>query len=220
MPASTRMFYFDAIALGDSGKIYVYEPVNDSLLPVEYWHRRFSGDGRGNHIYSRLLSPDGSLLQSFIESIDRKGATVIQLELAYPEDPIDENGKMEMLSVEINDSTTFLFGPPDTTAIARYQIEYREPASDSVRVILSRERRFVKEEQYHYQAKDYPALRFVVKEILETETEGFTESEWETTEIYALGLGLVYYRKPINNDFVLEYKLRDILEYEEFFQKK
>lgn len=215
MPASTRMFYFDALLLGNAGKVYVYEPVNDPLLPMEYWHKRFSGDHRGNHIYSTLYSAESDVLQSSMESIDKKDASLIKLELAYPSG--DTNS---MLSVKINEANTFLFGPPDTTMLAKYQIEYREPNEDSVRVILTRERRFVKEEQYNYQGKDYPAMRFVVKETLETETEGYTESTWETTEIYALGLGLVYYKKPVNTAFVLEYKLRDILPYEDFLSEK
>jgi hypothetical protein len=214
MPASTRMFYFDAILLGGAGKVYLYEPVSDPLHPIEFWHKRFSGDIRGNHIYSRLFSPDGMLLQSITESIDQKGASLIQLALTYPSGDTGVS-----VSTRITESSTFLFGPPDSTQVARYQIDYREPTPDSVHVILTRERSFVREEQYNYQGKDYPAMRFVVKEVLETETEGFTESAWETTEVYALGLGLVYYRKPINEEFVLEYKLRDIREYDDFFTK-
>ncbi len=225
MPASTRMFYFDALTLGGSGKVFIYEPVNDPLHPVEFWHRRFSGDYRSNHIYSRLFSPDGSVLQSITESIDQNGATLIQLELAYPADDVpqtseDENESIRRLPAKINEATTFLFGPPDSTMIAKYQIEYREPGPDSVRVILTRARHFVKEELYHYQGKDYPALRFAVDESLETETEGFTESQWEATEIYALGLGLVYYKKPISDEFVLEYRLKDIRDYDDFLTLK
>ncbi|HLF65069.1 MAG TPA: hypothetical protein VI603_14995 [Saprospiraceae bacterium] len=215
MPSSTRMFYFDALQLGGAGKVYVYEPVNDPLHPVEFWHKRFSGDNHVSHLHNRLFSPDGTMLQNITESIDQKGATLIQLELAYP-----SGDTTSMLAVKINDATTFLFGPPDTAIIAKYQIEYREPAVDSVRVILTRIRRFINEEQYSYQGKDYPAMRFVVKETLETETEGFTESEWLTTELYVLGLGLVYYRKPINKEFVLEYRLKDIMPYETFFSEK
>jgi len=132
----------------------------------------------------------------------------------------DESPLTETLNAQINEATTFLFGPPDTTTVATYQIEYREPSDDSVRIILTRERRFVREQKYTHQGKEYPALRFTVDETLETETEGFTESVWQTTEIYALGLGLVYYRKPINSQFVLEYRLGDIMPYNDFLSEK
>lgn len=212
--ASTRMYYFDAVLLGGAGKVYLYEPVNDPLHPIEYWHKRFVGDWNDSHLYSRLFSPDGALLQVMTESVDQKGASLIELELAYP-----SRDSTYMISAKINDTATFYFGQPDTTRIAKYRIEYNEPDEDSVRVILTRERCFVKEMTYNYQGKDYPALRFKVKETLETETEGFTESVWETTEVYALGLGLVYYKKPITEEFVMEYRLRDIREYDDFFTK-
>ena len=211
MPTSTRMFYFDALALGGVGKVFAFEPVSDTRHPDEYWHKRFTGDYRANTLYRTLYSPEGEILQSLSESIDKKGATLIKLELTYA------SGDSSLtLNAKIDEATTFLFGPPDTSAVARYQIEYREPSEDSVRVILTRERKFVREQNFTFQGKEYPALRYVVYETLETETEGFTESTWQTTEIYALGLGLVYYKKPINNDFVLEYRLKDVLDYNEF----
>jgi hypothetical protein len=166
------------------------------------------------------------------ESIDPKGAALVKLDLFYDDSPDESDTSIQaiplipdssaevrsrMVSVRINEATTFLFGPPDSTVAAKYQIEYIEPGPDSVRVILTRLRRFVGEQEYLYQGETYPALRYEVKETLETETEGFTMSEWVTTEVYALGLGLVYYRKPINEEFILEYRLRDIRDYSEFF---
>jgi hypothetical protein len=215
MPTSTRMFYFDALALSGGGKVFAYEPVNDKRYPEEYWHKRFTGDYHANTLYRTLYSPDAEVLQSMAESIDKKGATLIKLELTYP-----SGDSSRTLTAKIDAASTFLFGPPDTTVIAKYQIEYREPSDDAVRVILTRERKFVREQTFTFQGKEYPAMRFVVDETLETETEGFTESTWQTTEIYALGLGLVYYRKPINSEFVLEYRLKDMMEYHEFMGGK
>jgi len=215
MPTSTRMFYFDALLLGGTGKVYIYEPVADPLHPIEIWHNRFTGGYRESTLYHTLYSEDGKVLQDVAESIDKKGATLTKLELAYP-----SGDSTRFLDAKIDQATMFLFGPPDTSIVAKYQVEYREPSDDSVRVILTRARRFVNEEEYVYQDKTYPALRYVVDETLETETEGFTESTWQTTEIYALGLGLVYYKKPINDQFVLEYRLKDIRDYSEFLSKK
>lgn len=212
MPASARMFYFDALLLGGAGKVYMYEPVSEPLHPIEFWHRRFSGDRNGSILYNTLYSPESEPLMSMQESIDQKGATLIKLQLVYPSGDTGID-----VTTRINDANTCFFGTTDTSIVAKYQVDYREPTQDSVRVILTRERRYVSSEEYTFHNKVYPALRFVVKETLETETEGFTESSWETTEIYALGIGLVYYKKPINAEFILEYRLRDIREYEDFF---
>ncbi len=211
MPTSSRMFYFDALVLSGAGKMYVYEPVKDPLHPLEIWHKRFTGDYHASTLYKIQYTPDGAVQQAVVESIDKKGVTLTKLELSYP-----FGDSIRALSARINEANSFFFGQPDTAQIARYQIEYREPTDDSVRVILTRERRFVQDESYTYKGKDYPALRYRVNETLETETEGFTESIWQTTEIYALGLGLVYYRKPVNSDFVLEYRLKDVVPFENY----
>jgi hypothetical protein len=103
--------------------------------------------------------------------------------------------------------------------VAKYQIEYLEPGPDSVRVILTRFRKYVGNETYHLNGKDYPAMRYTVDETLETETEGFTTTTWTTTEIYAKGLGLVYYKKAIEDGFVLEYRLKEIVGYEQYVSR-
>lgn len=208
---SSRFFYFDALAIGGGGKMYVYEAVNNPMYPNEIWHRRFSGAYRGNHLYNVMYTPEMEVQQRTIETISKTGAVLIDMELyALPD--------TEAIPVQINEPTTFLFGPPDTTVAAKYQIEYREPGPDSIRVILTRLRRFADRETYQFDGKEYPALRYTVYETLETQKEGYSETTWNTTEIYARGLGLVYYKKEINPEFVLEYRLKEAVPYELYMQ--
>jgi hypothetical protein len=225
---SARLYYFDALLLGGAGTVYVYEPVENPLHPVEIWHKRFSGDYRNSHIYSRLLSQDLTILQATTESISKQGSALIRLEL-YPPAPdsiitVDNvdglaSDSSHSFRAQINEPTTFLFGSPQDNGVAKYQIEYLEPGPDSVRVILTRFRKYVGNETYHLNGKDYPAMRYTVDETLETETEGFTTTTWTTTEIYAKGLGLVYYKKAIEEGFVLEYRLKEIVGYEQYVSR-
>jgi len=224
-PESARFFYFDALLLGGTGQVYIYAPVNDPLYPLEIWHKRFSGDYHGSHIYSRMLSPELDVLQTTTESISRSGAALIQMEL-YPPEPdslirvgeprIGDRDSSFAIRVQINEATTFLFGSPEPVSVAKYQVEYREPGPDSIRVILTRLRRYTGTEEFSLGGKAYPALRYVVEETLETETEGFTTTTWQTVEVYAKGLGLVYYKKDVNPDLVLEYRLKEIVRFEQF----
>jgi hypothetical protein len=224
---SARFFYFDALLLGGAGQVYVYAPVHNPLHPDEIWHKRFSGDFHDSHIYSTLLSPEGDILQETTESLSKKGAYLTRMELFLHEpdslitvETNDEAQKQDSsmsIRVQINEPTTFLFGPPQEDVGAKYQIEYREPGPDSIRVVLTRFRKYVGSEVFEFNGQSYPAMRYTVDETLETETEGFTTSAWTAIEIYDKGLGLVYYKKEVNPDFVLEYQLKEIVGYEQYF---
>ena len=212
---SARFFYFDSLLIGGGGKIFVYEPVNDQLHPPEIWHRRFSGGFHASHIYSAKLTPEGEFEMKTTENVAQTGATLTRLEFFYREEQSIEDLSHDSavtIRAVITEPTTFLFGPPDSTVAVKYQVEYIEPGPDSIRVILTRLRRFVNSETYKLNGTTYPAMRYVVSETLETETEGFTTTSWQTQEIYAKGIGLVYYRKEINPDFILEYRLKEITE--------
>lgn len=214
--ASGRVYYLDVNGMSGQGKVYVFEPVNDSLLPLEYWHRRYAGDLRRSILHSRLLTPDRQVLLQTEEQVNMDGALLTGMEIALS----TPEGVRVMSRATISEGTTFLFGDPDPSVVARYKIEYREPGPDSVRVILTRVRRYVGTEQYiHHTQQAFAGRKYVVQETLETETEGFTESTWETTEIYVPEWGLVYYKKTITPTMILEYRLREIIKYEDFAEQ-
>lgn len=219
---SARYYYLDSLALSGTGQVYVYQPVNHLFFPAEIWHKRFAGDGQASYLYSTMLASDGDTLQKTVEKLVSSGSTLTSMELLYHHggDTILSSADSVMpLRVRIIHPTTFLFGPPDSTVAAKYQIEYNEPRPDSIRVILTRMRRYTGNTTWTFKGQVYPALVYTVDETLETETEGFTTSEWQTTEIYARGFGLVYYRKAINDETVLEYELREIVPYETYLSQ-
>ena len=76
-----------------------------------------------------------------------------------------------------------------------------------MRVIKNR--RFAGDTVIRYQGLTYNAVKFDLRELFEYDKEGVLEQEYTGEEIYARGLGLVYYRKDIADDFQLEYRLVD-----------
>ena len=50
------------------------------------------------------------------------------------------------------------------------------------------------------------------KELLEIEEVGFQELNYNSVELYAKNIGLVYFRKEIDNNIVQEYELADIYD--------
>ena len=49
--------------------------------------------------------------------------------------------------------------------------------------------------------------------------DGHLEKEYQGKELYAKGLGLIYYKKEIDENFVLEYELRDTFSMTKFEEK-
>ena len=79
--------------------------------------------------------------------------------------------------------------------------------TDSLEVSLTRNRRYLGKTQYTIDGQTYDCARFLLREMLTTDREGMTKSQWVGTELYAKNLGLVYYRKEISPNYILEYQL-------------
>ncbi|MDX1406598.1 MAG: hypothetical protein R3330_00650 [Saprospiraceae bacterium] len=204
-------YYVNEQTFSGQGVVYVYAPVSNPDLPAEYWHFRFIPDWRGNVLKSALYDPAGTLTQESVERLEPDQAELMSLELMY----LADTGTVTIMPT-INVRETFPFGQIDSTRKALYQIEYWDTSEDSVRVILTKERQIVETLLYPLQGEQVPAVRCSVTETLETETQGFTESTWQGTEIYGQDIGLIYYKKEISEQFVMEYSLVDRMSFEEF----
>jgi hypothetical protein len=147
------------------------------------------------------------------ERLNRDNAELLSLDLYYL-----ENDSLHTIQTQVNRPLTFPFGAIEDLPEVNYELEYIDSSSDtdSVRVILNKTRRVVGRELFYFEGEEVPAVRVETREILETETEGFTETEWTGTEIFAQDIGLVYYRKKINEQFTLEYTLKRRITYEDF----
>jgi hypothetical protein len=55
--------------------------------------------------------------------------------------------------------------------------------------------------------KSIPAVRFTTEDTFETEKDGWTSSAWTGEEIYAKGIGLVYYRRKFSPQLSIEFEL-------------
>ena len=74
-------------------------------------------------------------------------------------------------------------------------------------IALTRNRRYLGKETYELNGKSYDCAKFQLRELLTTDRVGMTKTQWSGMELYAKGLGLIYYRKEINPEFILEYEL-------------
>ena len=204
-------YYFDHLSMHGSGVVYRYESMTDEPMPDELWHFRYDSYWRGNYLHAAMYTPEGIEVQRSREVLTKDESNLLSLKLQYR----DEQRSIPVAAT-INSSNTFTFGDIGSNPVSEYSIEYVDPASDSVKVILTRSRAVVGPSTYVYAGQSLQAVEIATKDILETETEGFTTSEWTGTEIYGFDMGLLYYRKAITDDFIIEYRLAEVIPYQDF----
>jgi hypothetical protein len=87
---------------------------------------------------------------------------------------------------------------------------------------LIKNRRFQGWTSHSYQGKIYDCVEFSVLELIDHEIEGqgHLEIEMKGKELYAKGIGLVYYEKSeVHGNFSQAYQLADIYSMEELAAK-
>lgn len=204
-------YYFDHLKFHGGGVVYRFESVSDPSATDELWHFRYDSNYRGNYIHAAMYGPDGVETQRSRELLTNDGAQLRNLVLQYR----DDTTSIPVIT-KVGASDTYAFGPIEDQPSVTYSIEYTDPVTDSVRIILTRNRSVTGRGTYEVLGQEVESVFVSVDDVLETETEGFTTSEWKGTEVYAFHMGLVYYKREINADFVLEYRLAEIIPYEDF----
>ena len=204
-------YYFDHLTFHGGGVVYRYESVNDPGMPDELWHYRYDSNYRGNYIHAAMYTPEGVEMQRSRELLTPEGAQLRNLLLQYRDDTLNIP-----VMANVNASRTYTFGEIENEPTSVYSIEYVDPASDSVRVVLTRNRTVTGRAEIDVLGKTLQAITVRTDDVLETETEGFTTTEWTGNEIYAFHMGLVYYKREISADFILEYKLAEVIPYVDF----
>ena len=97
------------------------------------------------------------------------------------------------------------------------------PSHPKVETTLIKNRRFMGDTTFVYQGQTHESILFEVRELFERDDqeEGYFEQEFSGIEIYAKDIGLVYYRKEITSELIIEYQLVDqypMTELEEKFE--
>jgi hypothetical protein len=187
------------------GIAYEYRPVNDERLPPYYWYYRSLK--QDDQIFLTGLYYDFEFIpQQFIREEQVDNGMVLQELYIYETNSED---KQDQLEAEVIAGATFPFEVTDSLGAFVYNVSWYSP-KDSINYNLIRNRRFLEKTTYTYKDEAYPAVRFRVRELIETEQEGFLTLELIGEEIYAQGIGLVYTSKrAVEGDFEQTYALYD-----------
>ena len=224
---SLRAYYYPLEDLGGPGKVYCYQGAISEQDPPFYWHlRKLEEDGKTyleGMYYDYRFMP----FQYFKEEVFPNGTRLRAFHL-YEYDSL---GQQYEIPVKIEGGNVFPFQLKDTFAVLYTKLSWQNrldentgalipDGQDPVSTTLIRNRQYAGDTTYVFGGNSYEAVRFYVRELVDVESEGHIEQEYDGMEVYARDLGLVFFQKNVTPEFKIAYRLEKVITYEDFQHKK
>ncbi|MFQ5447587.1 MAG: hypothetical protein ACE5FF_11705, partial [Saprospiraceae bacterium] len=130
----------------------------------------------------------------------------------------DSAGAKIRVKASIEAANVFPFRVSASPGVLLSSIRW-EPLGEPGSVTLIRNRQFDGDTTFVFNGKTLPAIKFNVRELVDNDQEGHLELEYPAMEIYAKGIGLVYFRKDIDEKWQMEYQLAATYTMAEFEKK-
>ncbi|HFC00756.1 MAG TPA: hypothetical protein ENJ53_08125 [Phaeodactylibacter sp.] len=197
------------------GVVYEYHPINNDAYPIEFWFFEKIKTDTATYLTGKYFDNNFVLKQYFKAELVRNGVLMDDYTLVE----YDSLGNMSTRPAEILAANSFPFEVKDSTGLFLFKLRWKNPAAKDAYLELVRNRRFQGDATYFFKNKSYDAVTFNVKELVDDYNEGHLEQQYDGKEIYAKHLGLIYYRKEIGENFVLEYELVDTFSRAVFEEK-
>jgi len=209
-------FYYPVYDLQE-GKVYEYRPVKNDSLPVDYWYYSSHKVDDKLHFTGNYYN-DRFQVQQFFRETQEENAMELKDFILYN---TDEQGKQEQIKVQILGYETFPTLFTDSTKTFKMGVKWELPGEAGTTISLNRDRNYIGKSTYIYKDEQYESTIFKTLENIEhfVEDDGYLEPSFPGIEIYAKGLGLVYYKKQLSPEVVIEYALHNTYTMKEFDQK-
>lgn len=202
-----RSYYYPVANFMD-GKVYEYQAVNDSLAPF-YWYFRTTISRGDTILTSEYFDYNFTVQQLTNEEVVKNGVILNDFYL-YETDSTTGQQKQNPVRIEVDN--VYPFEVTDSTGLFLYKVFWRDYHQPDQKYRLIKNRHYMGTDSYTYKGQIVECVRFLNKELLEIETVGFQEVTYNSVELYAKNIGLVYFRKEIEGNVVQEYELADIYD--------
>lgn len=206
---SMESFYYPINGL-EEGIVYAYTGT-DELDPPFYWYFRHVEQEGATFLTGMYYDANYTPYQFVREERVANGILLADY-LIYE---TDSAGKQVQAEVEVLSGNVFSFEQPDPNQVLFSQVKYRLPSRPGETTTLTRNRQYLRDTTYTWKGEERPARIYYLRELIEVDSGGFVEHQFDGWEIYARDLGLVHYRKNVNENFVLEYRLQDTFSMQE-----
>lgn len=202
-----RAYYYPVADFMD-GKVYEYQAVNDSLAPF-YWYFRTTVTNGDTILTSEYFDHNFIVQQLTNEEIIKNGVILNDFFL-YETDTLTGQQVQNPVVVEVDN--VYPFEVTDSTGLFLYKVFWKDYYNPNEKYRLVKNRHFMGDATYQYQGKNVDCIRFLNKELLEIEEVGFQELTYNSVELYAKNIGLVYFRKEIAGRIAQEYELVEVYD--------
>lgn len=199
-----RSFYYPVERLQEP-LVYEYGAINNDSLGAQYWYLRTMRTDTATYFTANLYNESFEVEQFSVEEEVSNG----MLQKDYFLYAFDSTGMQTRLEADIAYDNAFPFDVADSNEIFLQKMTWTFGTAPLHTTTLIRNRRYIGDREYVYKGKTYEAISFSVREVIDDFYDGHLETETSGMEVYAKGLGLVYYKKKIGDALVLEYKLKD-----------
>jgi hypothetical protein len=213
-----RDYYFPADQLLD-GRVYAYDLLRADSSAPEYWYFRTFRRDSGLFLASTYYNQFFQVGQQAREKLVETGALARDY---YLYEPDTATGGQIQVAARLEGTSIFPFEVRDSNDVFLFSLKYHPANDTSTTIYLIRNRRFLGDgPPFEFNGRDYPTVRFALREAVGNENIGSSEIEGTGEEWYAKGLGLVYFRKKYGEQqpIIFEYKLDEIFDMEELEQR-
>jgi len=209
-------FYYPVYDL-QQGKVYEYRPVKNDTLPVDYWYYSSHEVDEKLHFTGNYYN-DRFQVQQFFRETQEMDAMVLSDFILYD---TDDKGRQDQIAVEILSKKTFPINFADSTKTFQMGVKWNIPGEVGTTISLTRDRKYIGMSNYTYQGEKIESAIFKTMENIEhfVADDGYLEPSFPGIEIYAKGIGLVYYKKQLSEDVIIEYALYATYSMQEFDKK-
>lgn len=210
-PNNTLEAYYFPIDDLKEGLVYEYQPT-DKRQSMDYWYLKTFDMDTAVYLTAQFYNEAFEVRQFSREEIVQNG--VMQLDNFIYE--TDSLGKQTRIDGQILAPAAFPFQAKDSTSVFLMKIKWVYNETPESSLTLIRNRRYLGKTNFSVNEKSYDCIKIGLKELVRSTDNGDLEQEYEGTEIYAKGIGLLYYKKIISDDFIIEYNLKDRYSMDEF----
>jgi len=207
-------FYYPMENLKD-GMVYEYRGVNNDSLPEEYWYFRTLETDTATYFIGEYIDHFFNIRQLSSEEVVSNG-TLIHDYILFE---VDSAGFANNLPAEIIVPNAFPFKVTDSTGVFLTELKWIYQKEPEISTTLVRNRRYKGDATYPYQGVERACIKFDLIELVDNFEEGHFQAEFRGTELYAKGIGLIYYKKDIGDELHLEYELKEMYSMEKLEEK-
>ncbi len=199
-------YYYPVEAL-ETGSVYAYRSVNDSLGDAYYWYYRSYERDDSTLLTGQFYDTSFEPRQFVAERIVPSGALLRELRLFPDGDSADLQIKATILQPAV-----YSFAEADTGAVLVNAVSWeqrsRVAGGAPTRYTLTRNRRFSGSGTFEVDGEALPTRIYTVRELIEQDSAGVLSLESRGEEHYARGVGLVYRSQTYSDGSVRAYTLR------------